>query len=348
MIVYSGPTAQDRDLGIFRSPYICGVDLVVNWDQVQPNGSNQNWGPKTNDSVSPEIHAWEHALGDTSSAVVRTVNLIVVGASETKLSATPTWVTTNTNQSSVLCGGTQTPVMWDTPYQNGWESFIQKTLVHFNGAPDIGYIRFGLGTGGEGIIDGADGACQADWATYGYPSKFANYVNGNPNSYGSECPDGSGSAGLLGYIASQRGELTSPPDVQIALNTDNVPCESAVAAQAAAQHLGFGNQALSMTSYTNNCSTSPPTNWCALFGQFKGQAPLHLQTYQETCVPPNPNFDQPGDLNVLLGDAEATHAQMLELYQQDWEAAYTKGSTCYGTYRGYLQEYAQSYFGEAP
>jgi hypothetical protein len=101
-----------------------------------------------------------------------------------------------------------------------------------------------------------------------------------------------------------------------------------VAPLAVPLHVGFGSQGLEQSDITNypNCTA----NWCNLFAEYSGQAPLELQTYLQSC--PDKSCTT-GSLVDLVPFAVAHKATVLEIYYQDWLLAFDPsypGNSQYG------------------
>src|SRR4029077_11392 len=51
---------------------------------------------------------------------------------------------------TIQCGNSSvTPLFWTQNYVQNWTAFMRVAVKHFNADPLVGYLRFGLGTGGE-------------------------------------------------------------------------------------------------------------------------------------------------------------------------------------------------------
>jgi hypothetical protein len=92
--------------------------------------------------------------------------------------------------------------------------------------------------------------------------------------------------------------------------------------------------------------TCGASNWCAVFTQFAGTVPLHLQTlYQSDPSGAAATGSEPagivrmGPLPPLLQAGLAVHAQIFELYAQDWLIAFDPQ---YPNYAQYHAAYAQA------
>ncbi len=149
---------------------VCGAAIFVNWQLVDRGpGANPRYDWS---AVQSAITPWE--------AAGKTVNLIVWGASEggTVQRSTPLWVQSQVQM--IACGGktAPTPVYWQPGYANNWRAFIGATVNQFASDPHIGYLRFGLGTGGEGLASAGTKtpSCLAQWNAAGYQTQWPTYV----------------------------------------------------------------------------------------------------------------------------------------------------------------------------
>ena len=293
---------------------VCGADIFVNWNQIDggPSASPRyDWS-----SVDQSISPWESAG--------KTVNLIVWGASEggTTQHSTPAWVESQVQM--IACGGktVPTPVFWQPGYMSNWEAFIAATVAHFDGDPHIGYIRFGIGTGGEGLASSAIRRpdCADQWDAAGYPGAFSSYTQ---------------------QLIAYEGSLHSSHQLMAALNTfDDVPPGSDTAAWAAAAGIGFGFEGLQATDVSDIAQNTPcAADWCGLFDEYAGKVPLHVQTLGTSDPGPgtgpvssNENSIRTGPLPPLLEAALSLHAQIFELYPEDWELAFDPSYIGYATY----------------
>jgi hypothetical protein len=313
----AGPVAQYP----IDNPDVCGAAIFVNWLQVDrgPGASPRyDWS-----TVQSAIAPWE--------AAGKTVNLIVWGASEggTVQRSTPLWVQSQVHM--ISCDKTApTPVYWQPGYADNWRIFIAATVDQFASDPHIGYLRFGLGTGGEGLASAGTKtpSCLAQWNAARYQTAWPAYV-----------------AQLIGFEAS----LHSTHQLMIAINTfDAMPAPMTVAQEASQYGIGFGMEGL-QASDASAISTGQPcgtSNWCAVFNQFAGKVPLHLQTLYQTDPSGAPaTGSEPkgilrmGPLPPFLEAGLAVHAQIFELYAQDWLIAFDPQ---YPGYAPYHAAYAQA------
>jgi hypothetical protein len=317
----SSPLAGPVMQYLIANPDVCGAAIFVNWQQVDrgPGADPRyDWS-----SVQSAIAPWE--------AAGKMVNLIVWGASEggTVQRSTPLWVQSQVQM--ISCDKTApTPVYWQPGYANNWRTFIAATVNQFAADPHIGYLRFGLGTGGEGLASAGTRtpSCLAQWNAAGYQTAWPAYV-----------------AQLIAFEAS----LHSSHQLMVAINTfDAMPAPLVVAQEASQKGIGFGMEGL-QASDAAAISTGTPcgsSNWCAVFNQFAGAVPLHLQTLYQTdpsgapATGPEPKgIVRMGPLPPLLEAGLAVHAQIFELYAQDWLIAFDPQ---YPGYAQYHATYAQA------
>ena len=297
----AGPVTQY----LIGNPDVCGAAIFVSWQQVDrgPGATPRyDWS-----AVQSAIAPWE--------AAGKTVNLIVWGASEggTVQRSTPPWVQSQVQM--ITCGGktAPTPVYWQPGYANNWRAFIVATVNQFASDPHIGYLRFGLGTGGEGLASAGTKtpSCLAQWNAAGYQTAWPAYVS---------------------QLIAFEGSLHASHQLMVALNTfDANPAPQTVAQDASQNGIGFGMEGLQASDATAINSGQPcgESNWCAVFKQFSGTVPLHLQTlYQSDPSGAPASGSEPrgivrvGPLPPLLEAGLAVHAQIFELYAQDWLIAF--------------------------
>ena len=301
-----GATGQAILKYLLPNPDVCGVDLWVRWNQVDRGpqaASRYDWS-----GVQATIAPWEQAGKE--------VNLIMIGAAEgasQTQGATPSYVLSQV-QVVTCCGQSQpTPVFWQTGYENNWHDFIAQTLSHFASDSHVGYLRFGIGTGGEGLVGPAAdraGPCKQQWDAAGYQTQWPAY-----------------NQRLIAFEASQH----SVHQLMIGLNNfdnGNTLAASNVA-QASAAGIGFGQQGL-MARDTSDIATNAtcvPADWCRLFRQYAGKVPLEVQQLADSNpsgAPATPGVTgtgpgsqesvSTGPLPPLLTAALSVHAQIFEVY----------------------------------
>jgi hypothetical protein len=193
---------------------------------------------------------------------------------------------------------------------------MNATIQKYGGDPSVGYIRFGLGTGGETFItDGFSApSCQSQLQEYGYTQQvWENYL-----------------FQMLDYEKS----LNSHAQLIVSLNQLSTPSTDyslpdAVAARAVQDGIGIGNQGLEQADVSEYASTQTcGADWCSLFNTYQGKVPLELQTVAAS----DPDGSGTGSLVTLMPFALQRHAQILEVYFVDWLTAYDPGYANYTTY----------------
>ena len=303
---------------------LCGASIVVFWSAVDR-------GPAA--SPQYDFAAVESAIKPWASAG-KLVNLLFANVNETGTSdtATPAWVLAQTGTDkvkSVACpdpgsgqnAGPPTPVYWETGFEKPYRAFVKAVIAAYGGDPRIGYMRFGVGPGAEDFVaHGADGACLAKWQAYGLSARsWATY-----------------SIAQVNYVAS----LHSKAQQLVALNTfDDVAqpydVPDAVASAAAAAGIGFGTENLGSGSFVKSSTpcadVSPVPYWCAAFAAHAAKVPLQFQTISYTLDPSLPNIPQ---LPALLPYGITNHAQIFELYPQDWLTADDSAYASYAAHHG--------------
>lgn len=293
-----------------RDRNLCGASIVVLWSQVDngPNASPQYDFAPIDRAMKPWI------------ARKKVVNLLFVGTDEIGATdrATPPWVLAQTGPDHVdvvPCahpGGSvvvpPTPVYWEQGYAAPWHKFINAVFQHYGNDSNIGYVRFGLGAGAEDFPQhGADGNCFAAWQQYGLSAKFWAKFSGR----------------LTGLIAADARRHRATVRPLIALNPFADPSQpfevvDEVADVAAADGVGFGTENLGSGKYGRRvkaCTTQQ--YWCHAFQTHSGQVPLQFQPINFTLQ----TGTHIAPLSKLLPYAMYNHAQVFEIYPQDWLTA---------------------------
>ena len=294
---------------------LCGASILVMWSAIDR-------GP----SVKPQYDfaPLEVAMAPWLKAN-KMVNILVAGVNEVGPvdTATPAWVLAQSGANEVHVvpcsnpGGGQeagppTPVYWEPGYRRPWGAFIAAMIRKYGSNPHIGYIRFGLGAGAEDFPQhGADANCFAAWAAYGLSAKrWATY-----------------STSLVSEIAAESRRNSAQVQQLVALNTFDDPQHpfdvvGAVARSAYDNAIGFGTENLGSGNYgttTVACANnSPVPYWCHAFDEYAGKVPLQFQPISWTL---NPAFPKLAPLTQLLPYALYNHAQIFELYYQEWLTA---------------------------
>jgi hypothetical protein len=181
----------------------------------------------------------------------------------------------NSSPNYTTCTAQQVPNWRASTFQSSYQSAIQQLISHYGSTPGIGYIRIGLGRGGEinlpqGWNDSSSGSCYSAYTTaWGYT------VGGDAsftwNAY---------LQSMIQYeknLASSRPLLVSiTPVIGGTTATDDF-----VASVSVTNGLSFGNQGLEASDISNypNCGG----DWCNLFAKYPSTPIRELQTIAQSC-----------------------------------------------------------------
>ena len=208
----------------------------------------------------------------------------------------------------------QIPNFLSSVFQTNYQNAMAALVAHYQENPRIGYIRFGLGRGGEtfpamGWDNVLDPPCYNAFQSWGFTSAGKTALW---ESYLST---------MLTYEAS----LHSAKQLMVAINGVNPPSNTVpdyLAPIAASLGIGFGSQGWQAADI-DDC-TGGEADWCDLFEAYKGQVPLELQTATKSCTAEMActNNAVTGPLPPLLVWAAAHHTNVFEIYWQDWLIAY--------------------------
>jgi len=211
-------------------------------------------------------------------------------------------------------GGTSTqqiPNFNSLVFQSNYENAMAALVAHYQTNPRIGYIRFGLGRGGEtfpafGWDSSSDAACQTAFQSWGFSNRTQWQT-------------------YLGTMLSAEAALGSQKQLMLALNgvdPPNTQVPDYVASVAAPLGIGIGSQGWQAADISN-CSGAQ-ADWCNLFQTYEYQVPLELQTATMSCAAGTTCTTNAvtGSLPPLLVWAAANHTNIFEIYWEDWLIAY--------------------------
>jgi hypothetical protein len=304
---------------INNSQVALSATLIVQWSAVDSDGnpSNYDWSypdsqilPWKNAGKKVNLVIWANSDGSDPNCDITGQN----GASGTGNCAIPTYVWTALGPSNyVTCnpgnsnGTQQMPNYFNSAFQDHYKRFIQQVIQHYGSDSSIGYIRIGLGRGGETIPVGdwenTSEACGMSYKAWGYT------VSSWDSNY-------------LQTMLQYEGSLHSPKQLMVGVTPmGNTNQNADFAAQVAAPlGIGIGSQGWQQS----DLSTPPAScaaDWCNLFAQYPN-VPHELQTYGPSCPPTDSGCTgaqaATGSLVSLLPFAVANHATIIELYLKDW------------------------------
>jgi hypothetical protein len=227
-------------------------------------------------------------------------------------------VTPTTTPNYTTCNSQQVPNWRATTFQSNYQAALSQLITHYESNASIGYIRVGLGRGGEinlptGWNDSTSGACYTAYTTtWGYTA-------GPDATYTWDA-----------YLQSNlqyESTLASPKTLLVSI-TPVAGATSAlddfVASTATAGNISFGSQGLQASDITNypNCGG----DWCNLFAKYPKTTVRELQTLDQSCPTgttcASTLSTETGPLVPLITFGLAHNANDFELYYQDWLIAF--------------------------
>jgi hypothetical protein len=288
-----------------HTPVICGANIYVVWGQVE-KGSDAN--PRYDwSSVDDQIRPWVEAG--------KRVNLVVwaTGYGRGAPDAMPAHVRASVRK--VNCRMTQdVPIFWSREFVGPYQKFMAAVVRKYGGDPNIGYIRFGLSGGGETFP-----ICffEMNDRYPNFPRIWREYL-----------------ISMLEYekTLNSRKLAVGMTPFGPQPNAGHHPNVAALADAAAANGIILGTQGLNSENIHGDCW------WCPIFNRHRGQVPLVLQTIAET----HPDGARPESLVDLLPFGIRQHAQIFEIYLQDWATAYDRNSRFYPQYHEAYQSALES------
>jgi hypothetical protein len=292
---------------LVHNPVVCGANFYLVWNRID-RGPDAN--PRYDWSAVDQLMAPWIAAG-------KQVNLIgwATGYSS-KVVVTPDYVFAKVPSVECPAFG-RVPVFWDKGFMTNYQAFMAAAIHRYENNPSVGYIRFGLGGGGETYP-----ACMYGLQDKGFsPELWRKYI-----------------LEMLDYEKS----LNSPKQLMVGINTFGQPEDlefaGAVSERAVRNGIAIGSQALSIEDIHNHEKGVPcHVDWCANFEKAQGKVPLELQTLEET----NPDRAGPiGSMVDLLPFAMQLHTQIFEIYPEDWYVAYDPSDPDYAQHH---EEYQRAY-----
>jgi hypothetical protein len=298
---------------LVNNPMICGGNVYVQWSQVD-KGPDANprydWG-----WVDSRMEPWIKAG--------KRVNFIVWPSNYGRNWTTPKYVMDKV--AAVNCDRDHNiPVTFEKEFIRNYQEFMGAFVRHYETNASVGYIRFGLGIGGENHP-----ACmQEQKAHYGWTEeRWTNYL-----------------LMMFDYeksLNSQKQLMSTMIGMMPSISREIAP-------HAAKLGFGLGIQGLAKNDIEAYGRRAPcKGDWCGQFDSFYGKVPLELQTLAKTDA----GQSGIGMLDELLQFGLQRHAQIFELYGQDWLIAYDPDDPLYPQYHVEYQralERAASVVGASP
>jgi hypothetical protein len=292
---------------LLHNPVVCGANFYLVWNQIDR-------GPEANprydwSEIDQRIAPW--------IAAGKQVNFITwaTGYSD-RVKVTPDYVFAKV--ASVECPNFgKVPIFWEKDFMRNYQAFMSAVVQKYGSNRSVGYIRFGLGGGGETYP-----ACMFAMKNHGFsPGTWRKYI-----------------LDMLDYEKS----LNSQKQIMVGINTFGQPPDlgfaDAVAEHATRSGIAFGSQSLSVEDLHNEENGSPcAVDWCRNFHKAQGRVALELQTRKAS------NPDRSGIIGSmvdLLPFAIRMKTQILEIYPEDWYVAYDPSSPDYAQHH---EEYQHAY-----
>ena len=293
---------------LLHNPVVCGANFYLVWSEIDrgPGASprydfshvEQQMGPWIQAGKQVNLIGWAVAYGG-------------------KRVATPDYVLRDVQSVSCEHAGGPVPVFWEKGFMDNYQQFMKAAVEHFGSNRAVGYIRFGLGLGGETYP-----ACMYTLKEKGFtPQVWRKYI-----------------FDMLDYEAS----LNSPKTLMVGINSFGQPPDlefaDAVARRAVQDKIAIGSQGLSTEDLSADQAGSPcAVDWCKMFREAGGKVALELQSVKQS----NPDRQgRVGSMVDLLPFALKLHTQIFEIYAQDWLLAYDPEDPNYAQYH---EEYQRAY-----
>jgi hypothetical protein len=200
--------------------------------------------------------------------------------------AMPPWMWTALGESNyTTCDNAQTPNFMSSAYVKNYQAAMAALVEHYASNSGVGYIRVGLGKGGEinlpkGWHDPSEPCGQAYVTRWGYTVGDSNKFTWNA---------------YLEKMLEFEGSLRAARQLMVSITPVQAPGHNPqevsdfLAPIAVKYGIGFGNQGLS-TMAMRDC-TGMQADWCNLFERFQGKVPLEVQTLGKSC-PQGPPCDE--------------------------------------------------------
>jgi hypothetical protein len=135
------PYYADVQKYLLKNSLVGGVDLWLEW-------ASADLGPSNNPQY--DFSAFDAEIAPWIGAGKR-VNIIVWAVSDTPVNnATPQYVWDSLGASNITtCANEQIPNYFQAAFQLPYQAFMAQVIQHYASNGSIGYIRIGLGRGGE-------------------------------------------------------------------------------------------------------------------------------------------------------------------------------------------------------
>jgi hypothetical protein len=294
---------------LLHNPVVCGANFYAVWGEIDrgPNAS-----PRYDFShVENEMKPWIKAG--------KTVNIVTWATGYSgDVSATPGYVMSKAPGVECEHFG-RVPQFWHKEFMANYQAFMQAVVQHFGNNPNVGYIRFGLGGGGETmppcffVFKNQMGLSPGQWQKY------------------------------VSEMVDFEKSLNSPKTLMVGLNVFPGPRQDlefpgAIARRAIDNGFAIGFQGWSMDDVRSDQARQPcGVDLCRIARQAAGKVAIEFQTFKQS-VPDGSG--RVGSLVDLFPAAFRLKAQIFEIYLQDFYIAYNPQWPEYGQYH---QQYQRAF-----
>jgi hypothetical protein len=334
---------------LMTSQYVSGAVIDVDWSDfdIGSAGAHTNYDYTITDAaIQPWISAGKKVnlvLQNTTYAgnsCPSNGNIGSNGQSGVGNCAMPPWMWTALGSSNyTTCtdqGNTQQVPNWrSTTFVQNYKNAIQGLIAHYGSNSSIGYIRIGLGKGGEINL-------PSSWTDTSTPCGV-DFTNNWGYTAGAD-----GSFTWNAYLQSMvqyEGGLGSPKKLLVSITPISgvgTSVDDFIAPIAVQNGLSYGNQGLEASDISNfpNCGG----DWCNLFAQYPPSI-AELQTLGRSCPPGNTCGGlqgSTGNLVPLIPFAVNHGATDLELYYEDWLIAFDSSYASQNGASGAASSYASA------
>jgi len=294
-----------------HNPVVCGVNMYLVWNEIDRGPGAE---PRYDFSkVEEEMRPW--------IKVGKQVNLISWATGYGgRRRVTPDYVFRQVQSVSCPNAG-EVPVFWEKGFMQNYQAFMAAIVQHFGNNSGVGYIRFGLGLGGETYP-----ACMYALKSKGFsPGRWTKYI-----------------FDMLDYETT----LNSPKQLMVGINSFGNPPDigfaDVVARRAVRDKIAIGSQGLTIEdARADEAGRACDVDWCHMFREAAGKVPLELQTRKQSEPDGSGRM---GSMVDLLPFAQKLRVQIFEIYVQDWMVAYDPGNP---DYERHHKEYQQAFEAEA-
>lgn len=223
---------------------------------------------------------------------------------------------------------TGVPAGWEQPFITAYEGFISAVVARYNSSGagyKVGYIRWGLGTGGGGVI----------------PCPTQEMAPAPPTSNGPSIPLTlsvwqSYASTIFSFAASTHPTMLMEGSGYGNAADVGIAYADAVASAAAANGAGIGAESLALNDQFLYASGAACSNdWCNIFNTYALQAPmLGLQTIDtsEPSCTSDPGAGKTCSLVFVLPFGTQRHANVFEIANGDllcaWGGAAYSSTPC--------------------